>query len=69
MSELAKQHRIYFESDAGKELLQSLQVQITAMHQKAENSPELARDFAQRAKGIREALDIISSMIAERKPM
>jgi hypothetical protein len=67
MSEFAKVHRTYFESDAGKELMTSINATITDMHKKAESNPDLAVAFTQRAKGIREVIDIINSMTAIRK--
>lgn len=67
MSEFAKIHRTYFESDAGKELMSSITVTIDDLHKKAESNPEFAVAFTQRAKGVREVLDIINSMIAIRK--
>jgi hypothetical protein len=69
MSEFAKIHRTYFESDAGKELLSSLNVTIDDLHKKAEQAADrdLSFAFTQRAKGAREVLDIINSMTATRK--
>lgn len=66
MSQYRKEHRQYFESDAGKELVKALKATITQNHQKAESS--LNRDesyaYTQRASGIRDVLDVIHSMTA-----
>lgn len=71
MSQFAKEHRAYFDSDAGRELVDSLKTEIDAKHAKAETATDsdLSFAFTQRAKGVREALDIINSMIAGKKPI
>lgn len=70
MSEFAKVHRTYFESDAGKELMKSLRAIIKHQHEKAETMVDAEQSYAytQRARGVREAIDIINSMIATKKP-
>lgn len=66
MSQYRKEHRQYFESDAGQELLKALTEQIDLNHTKAENVTSRDESFAytQRASGIRDSLDVINSMTA-----
>lgn len=54
----------FFASPAGIELLTTISSLIDSNHQKAENDPNLARDFVQRAKGVRDVQNVIKSMIA-----
>jgi hypothetical protein len=60
-------HDFFIESDEGKAYIRVLNKLIDQNHRKAEQSPELARDFTQRAKGIREALDQATSMATDIK--
>lgn len=55
------------ESDAGAHYLNALNKLIDDKHYDSEKNPESARDNAQRAAGIREAIDLISSYSAEIK--
>lgn len=57
----------FIESPEGIQYLRILKKLITQQHEKAERNPELARDYAQRAKGIREALDMANSLSTEVK--
>lgn len=57
----------FIKSEEGKEFMESLKKLIESEHEKAEKNPELARDHAQRAKGIREVLDHITIVCTERK--
>jgi RNase P subunit RPR2 len=55
--ELRKQFADFIASPAGEAHVKKLQLLISLNHESAENNPELSRDYVQRAKGIREALD------------
>lgn len=69
--ELRKGYQNFFvKTEAGEYFLTKLQDVIVDNHDHAEKNPELARDFVQRAKGAREVLDHINSVMAERsKPV
>lgn len=54
------------ESDPGQHFIKKVLSEIDSQHQKAEKDPELARDYTQRAKGMREVLELIQSTMAER---
>lgn len=72
MSQYRKEHRQYFESDAGQELIKSLHDQIANNHRKAEASLNRDESFActQRASGVRDVLDVITTMTTGgKKPM
>lgn len=63
-------YRDFFkESQAGEHFTNSLASLIEQNHHKAENYPELARDYAQRCKGIREVIDVINSYSATKSSM
>ena len=47
-------------SDAGQHFLESINKLISNYHEKAENDPAMARDYTQRAKGIRDIADHIT---------
>lgn len=61
-AELTKAFERFFSADEGKEFLDKLGTLIIAQHREAENDPDYARDFTQRAKGIRLVVDYISSV-------
>lgn len=67
MSDASKYRNFFVESPEGQQYVRILKKLITSNHQKAEQSPELARDFAQRAKGLREALDMTTSLSSDIK--
>lgn len=70
MSQYAKEYRTFFESLAGQQFLTTVRGILDSNHGKAEDTPESARDYMQRAKGNREVLDHINSVTAERnKPI
>lgn len=70
MSQYKKQHVAYFESDAGRELIESCKSHKRQMYYKAESATDIQEAFAylNRAKGIQEALDTIMSMTAGGTP-
>lgn len=57
----------FIKAEAGQQFMKHLSELITTQHEKAENEPELSRDYVQRAKGVREVIQHIQSMSAERK--
>lgn len=60
-------HDFFINSEEGIAYVRILKKMISQQHEKAEKSPELARDFTQRAKGIREALNQALTMSTEAK--
>jgi len=54
----------FLSSDAGKHFTGKILEMIETNHAKAESEPEMARDYAQRAKGMREVLSHIKSTLA-----
>lgn len=67
MSKTEAYRKFFFESDDGQEFIHELRRLITTNHEAAEKTPELARDYVQRAKGNREVLDHITSVTTEIK--
>lgn len=65
--ELRRAYQSFFlKNEAGKQFMTSIEKMIESQHAQAENTPELARDYAQRAKGVREVMSHIKSLTAER---
>lgn len=62
MSQYTAAYKQFFESPAGEQCLTTVADMIDSNHQKAERTPDLARDYMQRAKGNREVLDHINSV-------
>lgn len=63
----AEYKRFFHETEAGRYFLDEIARLRATNHQKAENDPELARDFMQRAKGNTEVTDHISSVLTDIK--
>lgn len=57
----------FMKHEAGSHFMAKLYEMIDNDHRKAETDPEHARDLVQRAKGIREVIEHITSLTAERK--
>lgn len=55
----------FVKSEAGRFFVAELDRQIAANHDKAEIQPEQARDFVQRAKGVRDVRTHIDSVVIE----
>jgi hypothetical protein len=65
--EIASKYQSFFaKNDAGKYFMEQLTNQIAEDHRKAENDPALARDYVQRAKGARQVIDHINSVIGSK---
>jgi hypothetical protein len=63
---MSNPYRAFFiDNPTGQELLNSFNEIISTQHTKAENDPDHARDYTQRAKGVREAISLIHSLSAE----
>lgn len=62
-STLKKHYTSFFRSEGGEHLLKTITQIITSNHEQAEKDPDHARDYVQRAKGAREVLDHISSVV------
>ena len=58
--------QFFLRNEAGKQFMQTLQELIQTNHTSAETNPELARDHVQRAKGNRQVIEHIQSLVAER---
>jgi hypothetical protein len=68
MSQYQGEYETFFKSPAGQQCLTTITALIDSNHQQAENVPENARDYMQRAKGNREVLDHINSVMNSGKP-
>lgn len=58
--------QFFMKSDAGKHFVDEMNRIIARHHEEAEASPELSRDYVQRARGARDVSSHITSVIAER---
>lgn len=67
MSQYSAEYEVFFKSPAGLQCLTSINALIDSNHQQGEDNPDLARDYMQRAKGNREVLNHITSMINNTK--
>lgn len=70
MSQFATQYKEFFtETEAGKEYIKALEFKIEAAHTDAERTIDQESSFAytQRAKGIREVLELTKSLQMEVK--
>lgn len=56
--------QFFLKNEHGQGYVKQLEELITSNHENAEKNPELARDYTQRAKGVREALAIIQTAVA-----
>lgn len=64
MSDYTDAVRTFFSSPSGEQLLTTITGMINSNHEKAENEPELALAYTQRAMGNREVLKLIQSSVA-----
>lgn len=62
MSERSKGYKIFFESDLGVDLLNSIDRMIGKLHDDSEKNPDNSRDNSQRARGIRDVQNLIKSV-------
>ena len=60
-AEIRKSVRDFVDSPAGNWYIERLDSSIKHNHNKAEDNPEMSRDYTQRAKGVREALEQLTS--------
>jgi hypothetical protein len=60
-------NNFFIKSDAGKEFLKFLAEQIDLLHRNAEAKPELSRDFAQRAAGLRMVEEHLTSVLTQKE--
>lgn len=63
MTEIKNQYTNFFKAKGGEHLIKIVTEIISSNHLKAEADPALARDYVQRAKGAREVLDHIQSVL------
>ena len=67
---LKDSYKNFFRTEEGEYFLKMITDIISNNHLQAEEQPELARDYVQRAKGAREVLDHIRSVMGSKgKPM
>ena len=57
----------FIKTEAGEYFMNELTRLLGADHIEAEEKPELARDYVQRAKGVRQVIDHINSVCVERR--
>lgn len=50
----------FVKSESGREFVQFLEKLIVSLHEKAESSPDDARDYTQQARGVREVVNHIT---------
>lgn len=63
--EMAKAYQQFFtKTEPGKQFIDMMNRLIADAHERAENDPELARDHVQRAKGVREVVNLLNSLMA-----
>lgn len=63
-NDLDKTYEGYFKrQEGGKYFMEQLANLIVDNYTKAENNPTLSRDYVQRAKGVRDVMDHIHSVI------
>lgn len=67
MEEIKRHYNSFFRTKGGEHLMEIVSSIITSNHEKAEKTPESARDYVQRAKGAREVLDHIQSVLGGSK--
>lgn len=68
MNKIRQSYQHFFLKDeGGKEFMLTLERLIDSNHEAAEKNPELSRDYAQRAAGMRIILNHILSAVSELK--
>jgi hypothetical protein len=55
----------FVESPAGQEFMQELTRLINSAHEDAEEDPNLARDYTQHARGVRQVIGYINGSLTE----
>ncbi len=68
MSQYQSEYETFFKSPAGLQCLTTINALIDSNHHHAENDPDASRDYMQRAKGNREVLTHIMSVMNVSKP-
>lgn len=64
--EIRNGYRAFFQKhEAGVHFVRKMTELITNNHEKAEKTPEAARDYSQRAAGVREVMKHIQAITAE----
>lgn len=54
----------FFQTATGQQFYSVISGIIDSKHQKGEDNPELARDYMQQAKGVREVVNLVDSIKA-----
>lgn len=67
MKDLKLEYNAFFKAKGGQHLLDVIGQVIASNHIKAEQDPKLSRDYVQRAKGAREVLDHIQSVLGAKE--
>ncbi len=60
-------YKVFLKTEYGKYFVSIVEGIISTNHESAEENPELARDHTQRAKGAREVLDHLRSVVLDRR--
>jgi len=63
MQEEIRQYHSFFKAKGGQHLMKIITEIIASNHLKAEAEPDFSRDYVQRAKGAREVVDHIQSVL------
>ena len=63
MNEIKKQYNAFFRAKGGEHLISIITEIVSSNHLRAEHDPKLSRDYVQRAKGAREVLDHVQSVL------
>ena len=66
MDNIKKQYNSFFRAKGGEYLIKIITDIIASNHILAEENPELSRDYVQRAKGAREIVDHIQSVLGSK---
>jgi hypothetical protein len=67
MKDIKLEYNAFFKNKGGQHLLEIITEIVSSNHLRAEADPELSRDFVQRAKGAREVLDHIQSVLGAKE--
>lgn len=67
MKDIKLEYKAFFKNNGGQHLLNIITEIISSNHLNAEKEPTLSRDYVQRAKGAREVLDHIKSVLGSQE--
>jgi hypothetical protein len=67
MDNIKRQYNSFFRAKGGEHFMKIMTEIIASNHIKAEENPENARDYVQRAKGVREVVDHVQSVLGSKE--